>query len=87
MDGGALRDGLGCDGVGGVGPTRVWYLLRTRASEEEPTAKLPWVAVVANKVATAVAGAAGGATAAAAGAVGGAAVGGGDELRTLGRKA
>ena len=38
-------------------------------------------------VATAVAGAAGGATAATAGAAGGAAVGGGDELRTLGRKA
>ena len=27
LNGGALRDGLGCDGPGGVGPTRVWYLL------------------------------------------------------------
>ena len=58
LDGGALRTGLGCDGAGGVGPTRVWYLLRVGASEEEPTTGLPWVVAVVNKVA-AVAGAAG----------------------------
>ena len=27
FDGGALQDGLGCDGEGGVEPTLVWYLL------------------------------------------------------------
>ena len=37
-------------GAGGVGPTRVWYLLWIWASEEEPTAGLPWVAAVANEV-------------------------------------
>ena len=51
LDGRALRDGLGCDREGGVGPTRVWYLLGARAAtpgewevgvgEEEPTAALP----------------------------------------------
>ena len=43
LDGGALRDGLGCGGEGGVGLTRVWYLLGAGAvaAEEEPTAALP----------------------------------------------
>ena len=91
LDGGALRAGLGCDGPGGVGTTRVWYLLEAGASEEKPTTGLPWVAVVVNKVAVA-----GGAAAAAivaegaattAAVVGGAATGGEEELRTLGRKA
>ena len=58
LDGGVLRAGLGCDGAGGVGPTRVWYLLGAGASKEEPTTGLLWVATVVNKVA-AVAGAAG----------------------------
>ena len=52
-DGGALRDGLGCDGAGGVGLTRVWYLLGPGASEEEPTTRLQWVAAVANELAAA----------------------------------
>ena len=96
LDGGALRAGMGCDGAGGVGPTRVWYLLGVGASEEEPTARLPWVAVVVNKVVAAV-GVAGATAATAAGATGGAAAGavvaggatagGGEELRTLGWKA
>ena len=38
---GPLRAGLGCDGAGGVGLTRVWYLLEEGASEQEPTAGLP----------------------------------------------
>ena len=47
----ALRDGLGCDGEGRVGPTLVWYLLRAGAivlggweagaTEEESTTGLP----------------------------------------------
>ena len=51
LNGGALRDGLGCGGEGGVGPTRVWYLLgagaarrggwEAGAAEEETTATLP----------------------------------------------
>ena len=75
----------------------MWYLLGARASEEEPTTGLPWVAAVANKVAAeagaagattaAVVGATGGSATEAAGAAGGAAEGGGEELRTLGRKA
>ena len=85
----------------------MWYLLGVAASEEEPTAGLPWVATVANKAAAA-AGAAEATAAAAAAVVGGAAATrggevaggaavattgleppavGGEELRTLGRKA
>ena len=51
LDGGALRDGLGCGGEGGVGLTQVWYLLGTGAAApggwdevgvvEEPTVGLP----------------------------------------------
>ena len=41
LDGGALRDGLGCGGEGGVGPTQVWYLLGARVATEEPTVVLP----------------------------------------------
>ena len=41
LDGGALRDGLGCGREGGVGPTLVWYLLGAGAAVEEPTAALP----------------------------------------------
>ena len=32
LDGGALRDGLGFNGEGRVGPTRVWYLLRVEVA-------------------------------------------------------
>ena len=38
LGGGALKAGLGCYGAGGVGPTRVWYLLWAGATEEEPSA-------------------------------------------------
>ena len=38
MDGGALRDGLGCGGEGGVGPTLVWYCLGAGAVVEKTTA-------------------------------------------------
>ena len=31
LDGGALRDGLGCGGEGGMEPTQVWYLLGATA--------------------------------------------------------
>ena len=31
LDGGALRDGLGCDGEGGVGLNLLWYLLKAGA--------------------------------------------------------
>ena len=86
LDGGPLRAGLGCDGAGGVGPTRVWYLLGAGALEEDPTTRLPWVAAVVNKVATAV-GAAGTTAVATTGEAGGASAGGGEELRTLGQKA
>ena len=83
----------------------MWYLLWAGASEEEPTAGLPWVAAVVNKVAAAVGAERGavtaaavaggtateatmaGGTAAIAAVEGGAAVGGGEELSTLGRKA
>ena len=92
LDGGALRAGLGCDGAGGVGPTRVWYLLGAGASEEEPTEELPWVAAVANKAA-ATAAVVGGVAATGGGEVAGGAAagaagleppaGGGEELRTL----
>ena len=72
-----------------MGPTKVWYLLGAGASEEEPTAGLPWVAALVNKVVAAAAGAVGATAAAAAIAAvaGGAAARGGEELRTLGRKA
>ena len=43
----ALRAGLGCNGAGGVGPTRVLYLLWVGAIEEEPSASAmaaPWTA-------------------------------------------
>ena len=53
LDGGALWDGLGCDGAGGVGLTQVWYLLGPGASEKEPTARLQWVAAVENELAAA----------------------------------
>ena len=36
LGGGALRAGLECYGTGGVGPTRVWYLLWAGAIKEEP---------------------------------------------------
>ena len=86
LDGEALRAGLGCDGADIVRPTRVWYLLGAGASEEAPTTGLPWVVTGVNKVAAA-AGAAGTTAATTAGAAGGATEGGGEELRTLGRKA
>ena len=35
---GDLRAGMGCEGAGRVGPTRVRYLLWARATEEEPSA-------------------------------------------------
>ena len=41
LGGGALQDGLGCNGAGRVGPTRVWYLLWAGAIEEEPSASAP----------------------------------------------
>ena len=51
LDGGALWDGRGCGREGGVGLTRVWYLLgagtavsgglEAGAAEEEPTLALP----------------------------------------------
>ena len=79
-----------------MGPTRVWYLLGAGASEDEPTAELPWVAAVANKVA-AVAAVVGGTAATGGGEVAGGAAaravgletpeGGGEELHTLGQKA
>ena len=85
LDGGALRAGLGRDGAGEVGPTRVWYLLGAGASEEEPTVGLPLVAAVANKAA------AGAVVAEGAAETGETALelpaGGGEALRTLGRKA
>ena len=65
--GGAFRDGLGCGGEGGVGPTRVWYLLGVRAvaprgweagaAEEEPTTALPLAATGAAAGGAAAAGA------------------------------
>ena len=59
LGGGALRAGLGCEGSGGVGLTRVLYLLSAGATYEEPTpaavAALPWMAVAAGVVATAAA--------------------------------
>ena len=45
LGGGALRASLGCDRAGGVGPTRVWYLLWAGTTEEEPSASaaaVPW---------------------------------------------
>ena len=74
----------------------MWYLLGAGASKEEPAVGLPWVAAVVNKVA--VAAGAVGATTAATGATGATAAaetkvagrattGGGEEWRTLGRKA
>ena len=54
MEGGAFRDGLGCRGEGGIGPTLVWYLRGARAvatkaweaaaPSVEPMAGLPWAA-------------------------------------------
>ena len=94
LDGGVLWEGLGYGEDGGLGSTRVRYLLRIAAVEEEPTAGLASGAVTAVR-ATIVAGAAA-VTAAAGSSTGGAAtarVAGleppaweGEEQRTRGRK-
>ena len=57
LDGGVLWEGLGYGEDGGLGSTRVRYLLRIAAVEEEPTAGLASGAVTAVR-ATIVAGAA-----------------------------
>ena len=43
LDGGALRNGLGCGEEGGMGSTRVWYLLgaATAAVEVGPMVGMP----------------------------------------------
>ena len=59
LGGGVLRAGLGCYGAGGVGPTRVWYLLWAGATKEEPSASAavePWIAIGTGEVVAAVAG-------------------------------
>ena len=57
----------------------MWYLLEAGASEEEPTAGLPWVEVVVNKVVV-VDGAVEATAAAATGVPGGETTRGGEEL-------
>ena len=52
MEGRAFRDGIGCGGKGGTGPTLVWYLCgagattieawEAAAASAEPPAGLPW---------------------------------------------
>ena len=66
LEGGALQAGLRCDGEGGVGPTRVWYLLLAGATEEEPSASAAVVEAAAAAEGRAT-GALGSAVAAAAG--------------------
>ena len=72
FDCGALQDGLGCGGEGGVGPTLVWYRLGAGAAVEETTAAAGEAAV---------------SSAAAGGAALEPPEGGGEKRRTRGRKA